>query len=139
MSQVTKVANGVVYFPGIRQIPDPSVASVTSLNGLSGAFSDKAITDSDGRLLLVKPAPGQIGNVGLRWIQGPPLLGFDANLIKRLRIAETKEFEFRVDAINVLNHPNFGNPVVNINSNSFGRITTAGGSRRFVINARVNF
>ena len=39
--------------------------------------------------------------------QGPPRLGFDANLIKRVRITETKEFEFRVDAVNVLNHPLF--------------------------------
>jgi hypothetical protein len=63
------------------------------------------------------------------------------NMIKRFKLyGETTNFEFRIDAINILNHPNFGTPVTNINANNtFGRITTATGSRRFVINTRVNF
>ena len=151
VGKVTKLPNGVTLFPGLQQINDPSIAGVTSLNGLNGGFSNKAITDSQGRLLLVNPAPGQVGNMGLRWIEGPPNLGLDANLIKRVRISESKEFEFSVVASNVLNHPNFGysgdrltqgNPTridLNINSTSFGRITSATGSRRFTIGGRLNF
>jgi hypothetical protein len=152
MGKVVKVPNGVIYFDGIQQITDPSAPGVTALNALSGAFNNKGIADSQGRLLLVNPAPGKVGNLGQKWIQGPPLLGFDVNLIKRIRLSETKEFEIRVDAINALNHPNFGNPNLNINSTgtgttagvagnnvAFGRITSAGGNRRFVLNARVNF
>src|SRR5207253_3800965 len=60
------------------------------------------------------------------------LLGLDMNLIKRVKITETKEFEFRLDALSVLNHPNFGNPNLNINAATFGRITTATGNRTFV-------
>jgi hypothetical protein len=151
--KVTKVANGVIYFPGTTQITDPSIASVSSLNALNGAFSNKAIADASGKLLLVNPAPGQLSNMGLKWIEGPPTLGFDMNMIKRVRITETKEFEVRVDAVNVLNHPIFGNPNTNINSVgsgttttfgnandvAFGRITTAGGNRRFTVGARLNF
>jgi hypothetical protein len=139
MGEITKVSNGVTYFPDIQQINDPSGTSVSALNGLSGAFNNKAITDSQGRLLLVNPAPGTLGTLGLKWIEGPATLGLDVNLIKRVRLTETKEFEFRVDAVNVLNHPNFAEPVVNINSTSFGRITSATGNRRFVMNLRVNF
>ena len=141
-AKVTKVANGVMLFPDIQQIPDPARAGVSPLNGLQGQFGNRAITDSQGRLLLANPAPGEKGTLGLRWVEGPPLVGFDANLIKRVRITETKEFEFRLDAVNVLNHPNFSAPTaanLNINSSSFGRITTAGGNRRFVVNARLNF
>ena len=140
--KVTKVANGVVYFPGTQQITDPSVAGVTTTNGLNGQFSNKAIADSQGRLLLVNPAPGTNGNLGLKWVEGPAALGFDANLIKRVRMTETKEFEFRMDVVNLLNHPVFNVPIpanLSINSNTFGRITTAGGNRRFTIGARVNF
>jgi hypothetical protein len=149
--EVTKLGNAVTYFPGLQQITDPSAAGVTSLNGLNGQFSNKAITDSQGRVLLVNPVPGQVGSMGLRWIEGPAHLGLDMNLIKRVRITETKEFEFRVDTVNVLNHPNFGysndrltqgNPTrieTNINSPAFGRITSASGSRRFTIGARLNF
>ena len=110
-----------------------------TLNALQGSFSNKAITDAQGRILLVNPAPGQIGNMGLKWIEGPGSIGLDLNMIKRVKITETKEFEFRVDSLNVLNHPNFGTPDLSINSTSFGRITTAAGERTFVINARLNF
>jgi hypothetical protein len=140
--QVTKVSNGVVYFAGIQQIADPAGTSVSSLNGLSGSFSNKAVTDSQGRLLLVNPAPGTLGTLGLKWIDGPPALGMDVNLIKRVRITESKEFEFRIDVSNVLNHPNFDNPDTNINSTSFGRISSMAGNpgnRRFTLNLRLNF
>lgn len=139
IGEVTKVSNGVVYFPGLQQITDTAATRVSALNGLSGSFSNKAIADSQGQLVLVNPSPGEVGNLGRNTIEGPAYLGFDANLIKRSRIAENKEFEFRLDAINVLNHPNFGNPVLDINNTSFGRITTASGNRRFVISARLNF
>jgi hypothetical protein len=36
----------------------PSVAAVISANGLNGNFTNKAITDAKGNLLLVNPAPG---------------------------------------------------------------------------------
>jgi hypothetical protein len=137
--EVTKVANGVIYFPGTRQITDPSFGAVSALNALNGAFSNKAIMDSQGRILLANPEPGQIGSLGMKWVEGPASLGLDMNLIKRVRIMETKEFEFRLDAVNVLNHPVFGNPETNINSLSFGRITTATGNRRFNIGLRLNF
>jgi hypothetical protein len=140
--QVTKVANGVIYFPGIQQVTDPSVAGVTTANGLNGVFTNKAITDAQGKLLLVNPAPGQLGTLGLKWVEGPARLGFNANLIKRVRITETKEFEFRMDVVNVLNHPIFDPPTLanlSIESTSFGRITTASGIRRFTLGARLNF
>jgi hypothetical protein len=123
----------------LQQITDPSVTSVTSANGLNGSFSNKAIADTQGNLILVNPAPGQIGSLGLKWIQGPPTIGMNLNLVKRVKISETKEFEFRADAVNVLNHPNFGAPNLNIDSTSFGRITTATGNRTFVTNLRLNF
>jgi hypothetical protein len=140
--KVTKLTNGVSLFPGILQVDDPSRAGVSSANALNGAFSNKAITDASGNLIFVNPAPGQVGSLGLRHIQGPSRIGFDANLIKRVRITETKEFEFRLDAVNILNRANFQNPTaanLNINSTNFGRITGADGQRRFVVNARLNF
>jgi hypothetical protein len=142
MGHVTRVSNGVVYFDGLGQIPDPAINGVTTLQSLQGQFSNKAITDSSGRILLQNPQPGQLGTMGLKWIQGPGNLSLDMNLTKRVKLTETKEFELRIDASNVLNHPNFGAPVaanLSINSTSFGRITTATGARSFVINSRLNF
>jgi hypothetical protein len=141
MGQITKVSNGVVYFDGFTQITDPAVSRVTALNGLNTAFSNKAIRAPNGQLVLVNPEPGEVGTYGLATLKGPRSLSLDMNMIKRFKLyGETTNFEFRIDAINILNHPNFGTPVTNINANNtFGRITTATGSRRFVINTRVNF
>jgi hypothetical protein len=61
------------------------------------------------------------------------------NVLKRVSIAENKEFEFRVDIVNVLNHPVFGNPNVDINNAAFGTVSTASDARRFTVGARVNF
>ena len=142
MGKITKVANGVVYFSGYTQTPDPSFV-VPTVNGLNSGYSNRAIVGPNGQLLLVNPQPGEVGTLGYATVKGPSSISFDMNLIKRITIHEGMEFEFRLDAINVLNHPNFGNPIganLSINSNNtFGRITTASGSRSFVVNSRINF
>ena len=88
-------------------------------------FSNRAIADAQGNVILANPAPGQLGTLGQRWIEGPSHVGLDANLVKRVRIAENKEFEVRIDAINVLNTPRWQDPVTDINSPNFGRMTAA--------------
>ncbi len=153
VGKVTRLSNGVTFFPGIQQITDPAAAGVSASNGLQGSFSNKAITDTAGNLLLLNPTPGQIGNMGLHYVEGPGTVLFNVDLIKRFRIAEGKEFEFRVDAVNVLNRPNFAIPTANtysgsslttfgtadINSPNFGRILSSTGERSFVLNGRLNF
>ena len=91
--------------------------------------------DASGRLVM----PGGIGTLGWNTVRAPGTLNFDMDLIKRFRIHENKEFEFRLDAISILNHPNFGAPTMSLNSTSFGNITSALGSRSFILNTRVNF
>jgi len=140
--KVTYVSNGIQYFPNVKQIEDPSKSQVTALNSTSGSFSNKAITDANGNLLLINPAPGSYGTLGLTYIEGPRDFKLDLNVIKRVRFQETRELEFRVNAINVLNHPVFSTPNTNINSNNFGRITaTSTGTtpRQIVTSLRVNF
>ena len=76
------------------------------------------------------------------WQKGPGNISLDLNVTKKVKITETKEFELRVDAVNVLNHPNFAAPPaanLSINSTSFGRITSATGAQSFVVNSRLNF
>jgi len=144
---IKKLPSSVVYFDGYTQIADPGFASVSpnctatgSCNGLSAGYTNKALVGPNGQTVLVNPQPGQLGTLGYNTFKGPRSLGFDMNLVKRFKIHESQEFEFRLDAINILNHPNFGNPNTNINGvNTFGQITTATGSRSFVINTRLNF
>jgi len=136
---ITSIPGVVTYFDGFGQVTDPARAGVTTLNSTQNSNSELAITDASGNLLLVNPGPGQLSNLSKAYLRGPSALGLDMSLSRRVTISETKNFELRVDAINILNHPNWGAPNVNINSNNFGRITTATGSRAFTGNIRVNF
>src|SRR5262249_48175330 len=106
MGKVTKVSNGVVYFDGFTQITDPGLANVTTLNSLNTAYSNKAIVAPNGQTVLINPQPGEVGTYGLMTLKGPRSLNLDLNMIKRFKLhGETTNFEFRLDAINVLNHP----------------------------------
>ncbi|MFN0121550.1 MAG: hypothetical protein ACKV2V_13740, partial [Blastocatellia bacterium] len=72
---------------------------------------------------------------------GPGSFRFDINLVKRVKIRERVDFEFRADAINAFNKPIFDDyDLINtdINSRNFGRITGATGTRLIVLAARIN-
>ena len=142
--KVTKMTDGSLptYFPTLRPGAagsDPGRAAVTSVNTLSAANNLRAVFDGQGNLLLVNPAPGEIGTLGIRTIEGPARLDFDLNLTKRVRIDERRDVELRADIVNVLNHPVFTRPETNINSPSFGRMSSALEGRRFTLGARLNF
>ena len=137
--EVKRVSNGVVYFDGLQQIVDPIGDRLTSQQSLNTQFNLRALTDSSGKVVFQNPAPGMIGTLGRQYFEGPGRLGFDLNLLKTVMISETKNLVIRMDALNVLNHPQFGNPSVATNNTNFGRIITAGPGRQFTLNARFNF
>jgi len=160
--ELKKVANGVTYFDGFISVPDaqsfaqvsPNCSgSTAACNGLSQGYSNRAIcpgtgTTCSGPAFLVNPQPGQVGTLGQNTLRGPSAFRFDMSLVKRFKITESKQFEFRIAAVNVLNHVNFANPTSAINSTSFGQITSTasgvntggnGGMRSFVIDSRINF
>jgi len=64
-----------------------------------------------------------IGNVGRNVLRGPRQSNFDFSIIKRFRIAEQKNLEFRAEFFNLFNHVNLDNPISNLNV-----ITSSGGS-----------
>jgi hypothetical protein len=134
---VTTAPGVVTYFNGFKQDDDPAKSTVAS--SLANSNSELAIKDASGNLLMINPAPGQLSNLNKGYLRGPSAIGLDMNLVKRVRISETKIFEFRMDAINILNTPRWGTPNMNINSTSFGRITSATGNRSFTGNLRLNF
>src|SRR5205823_3161970 len=68
---VTRTANGVVYFDGLKQIPDPVIGSLTPLQTLNQRSTLKAITDSSGTLVAINPSPGTIGSMSQSFLEGP--------------------------------------------------------------------
>jgi hypothetical protein len=88
---------------------------------------------------------GQFGNVGRNSITGPGIIGFDAEVHKTFKMGykEGHALQFRFEAFNVLNHPNWSMPTLNIRSGatvagktdrdthqSFGVVTATANSMR---------
>jgi len=55
-------------------------------------------------------AAGQQGTEGRNDIPGFALVQFDSSVAKKFVLSERLRLQFRVDAFNILNHPNFTNP-----------------------------
>jgi hypothetical protein len=58
----------------------------------------------------VRPPAGQQGTEGRNDIPGFGLTQFDFSVAKKFSLSEKLRLQFRVDAFNILNHPNFTNP-----------------------------
>src|SRR5262249_6160696 len=58
---ITRLQNGATYFAGLQQVQDPGIQNVTKSDSLDTRFTNKAIADAQGNLILVNPAPGQLG------------------------------------------------------------------------------
>ena len=85
--------------------------------------------------------PGQTGNVSRTLINGPKLFNVDLSLIKNIRFTETMRIQLRAEAFNALNRVNFitGTQFANINSASFGQLTSAFAARQIQFAARFEF
>jgi Carboxypeptidase regulatory-like domain/TonB dependent receptor len=62
------------------------------------------------------------GDEGRNVVEGPGYANWDFSAFKNIRIAEAKEFQFRGELFNFLNHTNFRLPVSDISSPNFGQI-----------------
>ncbi|HLQ76030.1 MAG TPA: hypothetical protein VK210_01675, partial [Terriglobia bacterium] len=151
------------------KVPDPQCAvsdhfdemgfNVKAGTTAAGNCTLNALQDnSTGKIVLQNPAPGTRGNMGQNKIWGVGSWSLDGNLGKTFRISESKSIQVRVDATNVLNHPDPGNTINNVFSrspniglatiavggvptaaNDFGSITTKSGSRSFQGTLRFSF
>jgi outer membrane receptor protein involved in Fe transport len=69
------------------------------------------------------------GDEGRNVVAGPPYMNWDFSAFKNIRVAESKEFQFRGELFNILNHTNFRLPVSDISSPNFGQIQQDVGPR----------
>jgi hypothetical protein len=68
---------------------------------------------------------GQFGNEGRNVVRGPGIENVDLSFFKYFKIDETRRVQFRAECFNLLNHPNFGLPVNDLQSPAFGQILQA--------------
>jgi hypothetical protein len=100
--------------PGVTygQIAAPGGVE-SRLNGYwsSTAFCAPPVIGSDG-------IATAYGNAGAGIIRGPSQFNFDAALLKTANVREKMRVQFRAEAYNLFNHPQFSNPGASGNSNN---------------------
>jgi hypothetical protein len=106
----------------------------------SGSYADR-VGDPHGPIPHFNPVPGipygplldnpgayeqptglTFGDSGRNSLAGPGRLNFDMGLFKHFKLSESKAFEFRAEAFNVFNHPQWNG----INNTACGYITDSG-------------
>jgi hypothetical protein len=71
---------------------------------------------------------GEVGSAKPRFFYGPGMINADLSVQKRIELAENKTLDFRMDAFNVFNHPQYFGPDTvdgDISSGTFGQIVKA--------------
>ena len=76
------------------------------------------------------PAPYTYGNARRNSLVGPGRTNFDTSLFKTFPIHEQIVLQFRIEAFNVFNHPQFGYPNQTVGNSQVGQITSIVGNAR---------
>lgn len=85
------------------------------------------------------PAPGTFGDAGRNILDGPGYQNVNAALLKNTRLTEGVNLQFRAEAFNLFNHPNFNLPDNFLGSPTFGRITSARDPRHIQFGLKLLF
>jgi Carboxypeptidase regulatory-like domain len=116
--------------------------------GASGQWF--ATTNPDGSPIFAAPAPGTFNTQRVRnLIYQPGFQNWNMGLFKAIPVNERLRFQFRAEAFNVWNHPNWGGGSgggvqFNPTSSTFGKVTTkgggvGGGERNLQLSLRMEF
>jgi hypothetical protein len=86
-----------------------------------------------------RPAAGTFGVQPRNMLQNPPTWNFDLGIRKSVRITGAQQVQFRAEAFNVLNHPNWDVAINNPTSGSFGQVTRKVGERTVQLSVKYSF
>ncbi len=101
--------------PGVPLlISDSSVAGGKRIN--PAAFTDPPIDPTTG-------LPLRQGTLGRNALRGFGASQWDFDIRRQFSIREGLHLQFRAEFFNLLNHPNFANPIADLSSPLFGRST----------------
>ncbi|HXI91356.1 MAG TPA: hypothetical protein VNO24_15170, partial [Blastocatellia bacterium] len=85
------------------------------------------------------PPFGSFGNAGRNILDGPGFANFNASVLKTTKIVEGLNLQFRAEAFNLFNHPNFNLPDNFLGSPTFGRILSAQSPRHIQFGLKLLF
>jgi len=96
-------------------------------------YGAKTLNSYLNRAAFAQPALGTFGNYERNSIRGPAFWTIDMAFAKLVSFGAARSLELRVEAFNLLNHVNWGNPGTNLNAGTFGRIQSLAGTPGNVI------
>jgi hypothetical protein len=113
------VQNGVpqtITIGGVDNSITQSTYDRPNVVGVSPYPSNQITAGWYNRAAFVEAPAGTFGNAGRDNVNAPPVFGFDTDLHKTwtMPYRESHRVQLRVEAFNVLNHPNWGGPNANI-------------------------
>ncbi len=105
---------------GTPNLPDATgISPIPSDRSPDKFWNVAAFSNSDPTLAY------RFGNVGRNVLLTPGVAQWDFAMTKTIRIREGHTFEFRYEAFDFINHPNYDAPSADIQSSTFGKITSA--------------
>jgi len=84
------------------------------------------------RAAFAQPALGTFGSYERNSIRGPGFWTIDMSLAKQIAFGNAQSVELRLEAFNLLNNFNWGNPGLVLSAGTFGRITSNTGDMRIM-------
>jgi hypothetical protein len=81
------------------------------------------------------PASNTFGNLGRNVLHGPGLFTIDASIFRRFPIRERMNLEFRAEAFNLTNTPQYNRPDQVFTDSAFGSVISAGGTQFVAVNS----
>ncbi len=128
---------------GSSQVPDLVKSNVAIYGGI-GLGHPYFDTTAYAPVNIPANQPQRFGNSGRNNIRGPGFLNMDTGLFRTFAIRERFNIQFRAEALNILNHPNFANPNsdVTAGAGAYGFVTataTNANPREFRFATRVFF
>jgi hypothetical protein len=87
------------------------------------------------------PPSGEFGNAGRNTIPGPGTINFNMSLMRIMTLSPEKgiRLNFRLEANNIFNHPNYSGIATTVDSINYGRVTSVGGMRTLSMTMRLMF
>jgi hypothetical protein len=101
-------------------------------NKVSDDFYTKSLTSYFNRDAFAQPAPGTLGDLPRNAVVGPAFWNVDLAISRLIAMGATQRLELRLESFNLLNHFNWGDPLLIFNAPTFGRITTQTGAPRII-------
>jgi len=134
---------------GVRPDLTGSISYPKTVNQWFTGNFGHTFTDSSGNNYLAptvcETGPDCYGNLGFDAITGPGRQNWDISLLKNFAFTERFKMEFRVEAFNIWNHPQFeGNANLgglgnNLGAGNFGQITSAYDPRELQLGLKFKF